>query len=93
MDSELQRLAAHNRSTYTRYADDITFSTTQRRVPRDLAYHDDLKQIRPGGELLRVINDNGFRVNLEKVWLRGKNNRQRLRASPLTNFQTCPRDM
>ena len=91
MDSELQRLAARNRSTYTRYADDITFSTTQRRFPRDLAYRDELKQIRPGNELLRVIADNGFSVNYDKVWLRGKSSRQTVTGVTVNEFPNLPK--
>jgi RNA-directed DNA polymerase len=38
MDSQLQRLAKECRATYTRYADDITFSTTLKEFPDALAY-------------------------------------------------------
>ncbi|MDE2937951.1 MAG: reverse transcriptase domain-containing protein [Chloroflexota bacterium] len=91
MDSELQRLAARNRCTYTRYADDITFSTTQRRFPRNLAYYDGLKQIQPGHELLKVIADNGFSVNHDKVWLRGRSSRQTVTGVTVNEFPNLPK--
>ena len=37
LDGDLQKLAKKYRCTYTRYADDITFSTTAKEFPEDLA--------------------------------------------------------
>ena len=63
MDSQLQRLAKTNRSTYTRYADDITFSTTMRAFPSEIAILDDLNQVQPGPKLNDLIEANGFLLN------------------------------
>ena len=91
MDSQLQRLAQQNRSTYTRYADDISFSTTMRIFPRTLAYLDHLKQIQPGSELNGIVQDNGFSINAAKVWLRGRNNRQTVTGVTVNEFPNLPR--
>lgn len=72
MDSELQRLAKKTRCTYTRYADDITFSTSMPYFPASLAEIDSLGQIRVGKELERTISENGFRINQRKVRLQEK---------------------
>lgn len=86
MDSELQRLAKANRSTYTRYADDITFSTTSRRFPPDLASLDDLNQVQIGKTLRDIIERNGFTVNENKIWLSGRNRRQEVTGVTVNDF-------
>src|SRR6266568_2538034 len=37
LDRELEKLAHYNKCTYTRYADDITFSTSMKRFPANIA--------------------------------------------------------
>ena len=91
MDSHLQQLAKVNRATYTRYADDITFSNTNRRFPPDLAFIDRLNQVHPGERLLQVITQNGFSINAEKIWLRGRNNRQVVTGVTVNDFPNLPR--
>ena len=91
MDSQLQQLAKENRSTYTRYADDITFSNTNTRLPPDLAVIDRLNQVHPGGRLAQVITRNGFSINPDKIWLRGRNNRQVVTGITVNCFPNLPR--
>lgn len=76
LDSQLQQLAFQNRCSYTRYADDITFSTTRKYFPVAIAIINDLGQVEPGEELNKIIIDNGFRINYDKLWLRKRNRRQ-----------------
>lgn len=90
MDSDLQQLAKTNRATYTRYADDITFSTT-RAFPRDLAYRDDLKQIHIGYALNDVIERNGFQINRNKVTLRARNQRQAVTNITVNDITNVPK--
>ena len=90
MDSQLQRLAKANRSTYSRYADDLTFSTTQMRFPREIALVDRFNQIGLGERLREIIVSNGFTVNVEKVWVKGRHRRQvvtGLTVNDLPNLQ------
>jgi len=70
MDSELLRLAKRYQATYTRYADDITFSFTcsQPRLPKALLSIDN-ENITVGHELADVINKSGFKINQSKVRL------------------------
>ncbi len=76
MDSQLQRLAERNHSTYTRYADDISFSTTRRTFPPELAARDSLDQLSVGNAVREIIERNGFSINSQKIWLTGRHGRQ-----------------
>lgn len=75
MDGELQRLARKNGAWYTRYADDITFSTSRRSLPESIV-RNDADDVELGDGLALVISSNGFRVNKKKVRLRGHSDRQ-----------------
>ncbi len=76
LDSKLQRLAARYQCTYSRYADDLTFSTTRSQFPSSLARVAETSG-RPitviGEELAAVIEQNGFEVNDRKAMLQRSN--------------------
>ena len=91
MDSQLQQLAGFNRSTYTRYADDMTFSTTSRRFPTDIGVVNSLYQIHPGAGLKQTIEQNGFAINSKKVWLSGRHRRQVVTGVTVNDFPNLPR--
>jgi hypothetical protein len=75
MDGELEALAKELRCGYTRYADDLTFSTNLPQFPSELAVMvADHAQV--GGLLASVIERNGFRINLTKVRLQRRGVRQ-----------------
>jgi RNA-directed DNA polymerase len=76
MDAQLQRLAQKHRCYYTRYADDITFSTSLRVFPYALAGITPTGKIEVGDELRRIIKENGFEINTSKVRLQKRNRRQ-----------------
>jgi len=73
LDSQLQRLAKRHKCIYTRYADDITFSTSKSKFPSSLAFYSvgDEKWLL-GKELLEVVEGNGFSVNEKKTRLATK---------------------
>ncbi|RLA13344.1 MAG: Retron-type RNA-directed DNA polymerase [Gammaproteobacteria bacterium] len=70
LDSQLQHLAKLTNSTYTRYADDISFSFTskKRRLPEEIIILRD-DEGSPGHALTHIIEENGFNINYEKVRL------------------------
>jgi S1-C subfamily serine protease len=70
LDGQLQELAKVMHCTYTRYADDISFSFTcsQARLPEEIVVFGD-GIASPGHELTQIIRDNGFRINYGKVRL------------------------
>jgi RNA-directed DNA polymerase len=80
LDRRLTRLAKANRCRYSRYADDITFSTTQALFPPALAYHErsvqDTSKLHTGEALEQAIMLCGFSVNPAKVRLQGRHRHQ-----------------
>ena len=79
MDAQLQRLAIDNRCTYTRYADDITFSfnVSKAKLPRSiLRLNTKTDEVSVSPPLEKIIQENGFQVNGEKVRFQGRNQRQ-----------------
>ncbi|MCI5166734.1 MAG: hypothetical protein D3903_11725 [Candidatus Electrothrix sp. GM3_4] len=72
LDSQLIRLAKKNGCYYTRYADDLTFSTTKKTFPLSLAEKDGNQRVTVGKKLEKIIGENGFKVNPEKVCLQSQ---------------------
>ena len=82
MDSELQDLAWNCRCFYTRYADDITLSTTLPEFPIQIAKIYSLLDLEIGKELQEIINHNGFIINSNKT--RAFSRQQRQEVTGLT---------
>lgn len=91
MDSELQMLAKKTQCFYTRYADDITFSNHRKPFPSALAEIDPLGQLAVGDELNRIISENGFEVNTNKIRLRTKSERQEVTGLTTNKFPNVRR--
>jgi RNA-directed DNA polymerase len=67
LDSQLQRLAKKYHCIYTRYADDITFSTSRPKFPGHLAwFSEEAEKLILSDDLKKTIEDNGFIVNESK---------------------------
>ena len=94
MDSQLQPLAQRFNCRYTRYADDLTFSTSTKRFPRPLARFVDTPtggQLEIGSELEKVIKDNGFTANPDKIRLQTRNTRQEVTGLTINQFPNVSR--
>ena len=77
MDSQLRRLAQRHRCIYTRYADDISFSTSMPQFPAALARVSAYTgQLEIGDELQRIVENNGFTLNPMKTRLQTRYQRQ-----------------
>jgi len=75
MDSQLSKLARDYDCTYTRYADDITFSCENDSFRESIArIHDGKLEL--GDKLIEIISNNGFKINPDKVKLRTNFERQ-----------------
>lgn len=66
LDHELMTLAKQNSFTYSRYADDITFSTNRKKH--------NVNRVKK--EIIRIIKKNGFKINPEKTRLQHFKQRQ-----------------
>ncbi len=80
MDSELQRFSKQHGILYTRYADDITFSSNKKELPKELvsSYEKGCGKVVLGDELRIIIENNGFQINPDKVRLAYKTQRQKV---------------
>lgn len=75
LDSALTRLAKKYRLMYTRYADDITLSSHEKKFPSELAHLEE-KGVQLGDELLEIFYKNNFKINREKITLHYSYRRQ-----------------
>lgn len=94
MDSELRKLAEEYKCTYTRYADDITFSTTLLNFPSELAYLEsgaEKSKVVLGERLDSIIQRNGFEVNDNKIRLQHKSNHQEVTGLTVNKFPNVKR--
>ena len=76
LDRDLERLARSFRCRYTRYADDITISTYRSDFPVEIARRSGTGTIEVGPALAATIDSNGFSLNLAKLHLRTRVQRQ-----------------
>lgn len=91
MDSWLMSLAKENRCDYTRYADDITFSSNMREFPSTMVSVNEFGQPEIGTELSRIINENGFQINPDKIRLRHRSRHQEVTGLTTNRFPNVRR--
>lgn len=73
LDRELALLAKKNRFVYSRYADDITFSSHMNSHNNIYEVKD---SVRPSDYLIKIIESNGFYINQSKTRLQTNKQRQ-----------------
>ena len=76
LDRRLSAFSKEERSTYTRYADDITFSTNQQEFPSAISKISDDGTWHVGEQLEKLINKSGFEINTKKTRMSLYNARQ-----------------
>ena len=78
LDVRLAQLAKKHQLTYSRYADDLTFSTSRRDFPPSVAapVTPESPQWAPGRELVKVIEKSGFVINPTKTRMQFRMSRQ-----------------
>lgn len=80
LDIRLSRMASKNRCTYTRYADDITFSTNKKEFPRNIAVDSNdgsSSGIWKPSKIIRAeVKRSGFEINPAKTRMQYRRSRQ-----------------
>lgn len=76
MDLQLVRVAREEGITYTRYADDLTFSTNLPEFPAGIAIDMGGHNWQPGPVLSAVVKRSGFSFNPKKTRMQYKDSRQ-----------------
>lgn len=76
LDIRLAELARRNSCFYTRYADDITFSTRKSEFPKQIMREEDGGKYFPGKKLKSDITRSGFAINDKKTRIQYKDSRQ-----------------
>lgn len=93
LDRDLARLAVSERAYYTRYCDDLVFSTNRTFMSQNLAVIDDESgRARAGPSLVKAVEENGFHINNAKTVLRKRTQRQMVTGLVTNSFVNVPRD-
>ena len=67
LDVNLAKLAYESGCSYSRYCDDITFSTNKKSFPHKIAFTHDGQKYLPSKTLIKILEKNGFVINSEKI--------------------------
>ncbi|MBY3330853.1 RNA-directed DNA polymerase [Rhizobium laguerreae] len=76
LDVRLNALARSCQCSYTRYADDITFSTNNKEFPSHIAAQNSDGHWVPSDKLISRISASGFRINESKTRMQFRDSRQ-----------------
>lgn len=91
LDTQLTHLAKKYHINYTRYADDITFSSHQNHFPKEIAEKNG-EVVTIGNELKEIIAKNSFVINEDKVFLNSENHRQEVTGLIINEFVNVKRE-
>ncbi len=95
LDYKLSKLAIRYKLTYTRYADDITFSSNNRNFPEAIAFYDGNNPITNGCFAGKVLEETilscGFLINSEKTRLQIRGVRQDVTGLTVNEFPNIRR--
>ncbi len=92
LDARLTHLAKRARCTYTRYADDLTFSTNLKEFPPEVSIKGVDGVWKVGRELEREITRSGFSVNARKTRMSLRQSRQSVTGLVVNEKPNVARD-
>jgi len=76
IDIRMVQFAKKYGCTYSRYADDITFSSNKKEFPTEIAFESSINVWEPSNKLLKIIQKSGFVVNPQKTRMQYQHSRQ-----------------
>ncbi|CEO89929.1 Reverse transcriptase (RNA-dependent DNA polymerase) (fragment) [Syntrophaceticus schinkii] len=91
LDNQLMRFAKRNDMIYTRYADDLSFSPHKQNFTSNVIYVTN-EQLTLGDELIDIIKNNSFKINEQKIKLKGKTERQEVTGLVVNKFPNIKRE-
>ena len=94
LDVRLAQLARRHKVTYSRYADDLTFSTNQKEFPAALAHRENKpgSQWELGAKLTSTIERCGFTINPAKTRMQVRASRQMVTGLTVNKKVNIPQD-
>lgn len=92
LDVELLKIAISNKCYYSRYADDITLSTSEERFPDEIMTCNSDGKILLSEKIISTIEQNGFFVNTDKIRFRNKFQRKEVTGLVVNSFVNVKRD-
>jgi RNA-directed DNA polymerase len=92
LDVELQRFSVERQCRYTRYADDLSFSTKRNKFPDDMVASTSAPFV-VGERLEQIIQGHGFEVNREKVRVQTRSQRQVVTGLKVNRFPNPSRKL
>lgn len=90
LDNSLLRLAKETGCVYTRYADDISFSTHKKQFPVSIAVQNG-SEIQLGAKLQKTLAQHSFVVNPQKVLMRNHAQHQEVTGLTVNSFPNIRR--
>jgi S1-C subfamily serine protease len=92
MDAQLKEIARRHGCTFTRYADDISFSNKEGRFSPAVAEFDSsLGQWKVGDQVAKVVKDNLFAINPAKTRVRSEKGRLEVTGLTINKKLNVPR--
>ena len=91
LDRDLEKFASKYKIFYTRYADDITFSTNMNSFPKDVCTVAGVNSVSLSDELNSIITQNGFEINNDKLRHYDRASRQEVTGLVVNQFVNVPR--
>jgi len=96
LDKNMISLAKKHKITYSRYADDLTFSSTLKSVPANIATwvgsNPFTGNLEPGNDIIKAVSDSGFKINSSKFRIQFPGTRQEVTGLTVNQFPNVSRD-